>query len=55
VSSPNAEFGAVSLLVFWVFQAIAEPEALVVQPAGNAGAVTPSKFSPAPQVAGPAQ
>jgi hypothetical protein len=55
VSSPNAEFGAVSLLVLCVTQAIAEPEAEVVQPAGSAGAVTPSKFSPAPHVAGPAQ
>ena len=45
-SSINAVFGAVSGVVVDVSQSGAAPTALLAtQPAGNAGAVTPSKFS----------
>ena len=43
----NASLGAVSDVFVLVTQSGAGPDALVaVHPAGNAGAVTPSKFSP---------
>src|ERR1700730_205649 len=47
-SSTNASFGCVSLVLLnTVTQSGAGPWALVAtQPAGSAGAVTPSKFSP---------
>src|SRR5205814_8980919 len=45
-SSTNASLGALSGVVVDVTQRGAGPEAFdAVQPAGNAGAVTPSKFS----------
>src|SRR5678816_2660861 len=44
-SNPNAEFGAVSLFVFWVTQFCPAPMKLTVQPTGRPGAATPSKFS----------
>ena len=43
-SGEKAEFGAVSRAEVEVTQADWAPLAEVVQPAGNAGAVTPSKF-----------
>jgi hypothetical protein len=43
--NPNAEFGAVSLLVLTVVQGSPSPVTDVVHPEGSAGAVTPSKFA----------
>jgi hypothetical protein len=43
-SGANAAFGAVSDVLVVVTQGTLTPVAAVVQPAGNAGAVTPSKF-----------
>jgi hypothetical protein len=43
-SGANASFGAVSGVVVEVTHGDSAPVAVVVQPAGNAGAVTPSKF-----------
>jgi hypothetical protein len=50
-SNPNAEFGAVSKggTVFDVVHALPVPTTADVQPAGKAGAVTPSKFCEEPQ------
>src|SRR5580765_90643 len=45
VSGANAEFGGVSALVVTVAKLIPPRTDVDVQPAGNAGAVTPSKFS----------
>src|SRR3982751_580167 len=47
-SGAKASLGAVSGAVVDVTQGDSAPVAAVVQPAGNAGAVTPSKFSPQP-------
>src|SRR5436190_5656898 len=48
-SSTNASFGTVSGVTFEVTQSGGWPWALVAnQPAGSAGAVTPSKFSENP-------
>src|SRR5258706_15259638 len=44
-SGANASFGALMGLVAEVTQATSLPLAAVTQPAGSAGAVTPSKFS----------
>src|SRR5258706_312481 len=44
-SGAKASFGAVSGLVVDVTHGTSTPVAVVVQPAGSAGAVTPSKFS----------
>ena len=44
-SGANASFGALSGVVVLVTQGTSAPEAVVVHPAGNAGATTPSKFS----------
>jgi hypothetical protein len=44
-STANTEFGAESLLVLCVIQALPDPVVVEVHPAGSAGAVTPSKFS----------
>src|SRR5664280_2776800 len=43
-SGENAALGTVSRVVVEVTQLDSAPPAEVVQPAGNAGAVTPSKF-----------
>jgi len=47
-SGAKASFGAVSGVVVDVTHGLSAPVAAVVQPAGSAGAVTPSKFSPQP-------
>ena len=47
-SGAKASFGAVSGVVVDVTHGDSAPVAAVVQPAGSAGAVTPSKFSPQP-------
>src|SRR6478735_5154264 len=47
-SGAKASLGAVSGVVVDVTHGDSVPVAAVVQPAGSAGAVTPSKFSPQP-------
>src|SRR3982751_4870331 len=52
-SGAKASLGAVSGVVVDVTQGDSAPVAAVVQPVGNAGAVTPSKFSPQPDTGVP--
>jgi hypothetical protein len=52
-STAKAEFGAVSLLVFVVIHTDPEPLVVEAHPTGRVGAMTPSKLSDAPHVAGP--
>src|SRR4051812_6783298 len=54
-SAPSAEFGADELLAAEVPHKVPVPVMVLVQPAGSAGAVTPSKLSVAPQVPGAEQ